>query len=191
MDCKYDEPEPEARNGVPKSGTPALLPDVHLSRDIYQDHESSLKNGTSAATNIENTVQSHTSFAERFAAAFARNKGPIDWSAARIQNDLPHEAALDASKRVDHMETENWPVLPELETRKYLGLYFTHFHHRWPILHAPTFEAETAHPVLLSCVAMIGTCIHGTSDSKELAMSLHTRVVDWIFSRLVCMCLVA
>jgi hypothetical protein len=118
----------------------------------------------------------------------SKSKGPIDWSAVRIQNDLPTGADITyGSSRSAHFisDNEEWPALPESETSKYLDIYFTHFHHRWPILHSPTFEVETAPPVLLSCVIMIGACIHGRRDSKELAVSLHTRVSDWIFPRLV------
>jgi hypothetical protein len=134
-------------------------------------------------------VDTHELFEERLSAALSISKGPIDWSAVRIQPDSQHWTAnTGSSNGAAHStsENENWPSLPDLETKKYLDIYFTRFHPRWPVVHAPTFEVETAPPVLLSCVAMIGTCILGRSDSKELAMNLHTHVFNYIFPRLVC-----
>lgn len=148
---------------------------------------SSLADGTTAAVSGDKTAETQNSFAERLSAVLSKSNGPIDWSAVRIQNDQPSASVTDDSSGGEYSvsENENWPALPESETKKYLDLYFTHFHHRWPIIHAPTFESENAPQVLLSCVIMIGACIHGTSDSKEVAMNLHTRVIDWIFPRLV------
>lgn len=140
-------------------------------------------------TSGEKTVETQVSFEERLSAALNKNKGPIDWSSAKVQKDLPRgPASAEGPSRVAHStsDSENWPSLPESKIAKYSELYFTHFHHRWPVIHAPIFDAETAAPALLSCVTMIGACIHGTSDSKEFAMSLHARVNDYIFARLVC-----
>jgi hypothetical protein len=162
-----------------------------VSRDENNDRSVSPTDGTTTATSGDKTVEAQASFEERLSAALNRNKGPIDWATVRVRRDLPpsptfsdtpHRAAQPAS------ESEDWPLLSKPETAKYLKLYFSHFHHRWPILHAPTFDRETVPPVLLSCVTMIGACIHGAKGSKELAWSLHTRVIDYIFPRLVRPC---
>ena len=141
-----------------------------------------------AQTSGDRPVQSQVSFEERLAAAFNNNKGPIDWMSVRVRTDLPPSPDFCDAPYGENQSTleGNFPSLTGSETVKFMKLYFTHFHHRWPILHAPTFEAETAPPVLLWAVTMIGACIHGTTDSKELAMNFHTRVDDYILPRLVC-----
>ena len=173
-------------NDASKSGTPGPLSGTLMPRDT-PPASSPLADGTTAAVSGDKTVETQNSFEERLLAVFNRSKGPIDWSAVRIQNDLPSASVTDDSSRGEYSvsENENWLALSESETKKYLDLYFTHFHHRWPIIHAPTFESENVPPVLLSCMTMIGACIHGTSESKEIAMNFHTRVIDWIFPRLV------
>jgi hypothetical protein len=180
IDCEYDQSDPEV---IPNSGhgiPPSVIEDPQPSNaSIIQHPETPEISAGNEAENIN-------SFADRLSAILGRNDGPINWSAIRIQSDEPTEGALiyPASKDSQLPSDENWPVLSEQETLKYRQAYFTHFHHRWPIIHAPTFDREHAPPVLFSCISMIGACITGTEQAKASAMSLHHRVVDWIFAGL-------
>lgn len=141
-----------------------------------------------APTSGDNPVETQASFEERLAAALNRNRGPIDWTSAKVRNDLPPRPEFCDAPYGENQSPSNgiWPALAKSETSKFMKLYFSHFHHRWPVLHAPTFEEETAPPVLLSCVAMIGAFIHATNESMELAIDLQNRVFDHIIPRLVC-----
>lgn len=159
-----------------------------VSREGNDDDPAPPPDEATAATFGDKPVGNQASFEERLTAALNRNKGPIDWTSVRVRNDLPPSPDFCDAPYGENQSTVDvtWPALAESETAKFMKLYFAHFHHRWPILHAPTFEAETAPPVLLSCVLMIGACIHGTTGSKELAMGFQTRVIDYILPRLVC-----
>jgi Fungal Zn(2)-Cys(6) binuclear cluster domain len=58
----------------------------------------------------------------------------IEWIlATRIERDTP------ASQPVSRIIDDNPYPLPDALAKQYTELYLTHFHHRWPIIHSPTY----------------------------------------------------
>jgi hypothetical protein len=82
----------------------------------------------------------------------------------------------------------NTPVrsIPKSVTKENYELYLDHFHHRWPIIHIPSFEKEGDPYVLTASVEMIGAWLQGSLTSKTVALTLHDRLSNHIFQRLVC-----
>lgn len=75
-----------------------------------------------------------------------------------------------------------------LETRigttseRYLGFYYSHFHHRWPIVHRPSLD--NAEPIVLSSMTIIGGWLDGSQQAKSFALESHERLVEDITSQL-------
>jgi len=90
----------------------------------------------------------------------------------------------DAISRTLLIIDKNPYPVPEELAQKYTALYFAHFHHRWTIIHAPTYEADGL-TVLTSSIAMIGAWLDGTPESKESAIKMHNNLTDQISERLV------
>lgn len=64
--------------------------------------------------------------------------------------------------------------------------YFTHFHHRWPILHSRTYD-EKLFPRLAICVNLMDFWLEGvvTGERAEIALSIHSRMMKWLVCELV------
>ena len=65
------------------------------------------------------------------------------------------------------------------------NLYSTQFHHRWTILHAPSFDEEDEPVVLTSSLKMIVSWLEASHESREIALAIHDRLMDHLFSLLV------
>ena len=169
--------------------TPTSVPfGYQVSREGDDDNPAPRRDYATTASSGSKIGNAKASFEERLAAALSRNKGPIDWATVMVRKDSGQISDFnDAPHGVTNPDGEHWPSIPEPQKTKFRDLYLTHFHHRWPLIHVPTFEMNMPPPVLQSCVAMIGAYIHGTSESKELAMGLHTSVIEYLFPRLVCL----
>lgn len=76
--------------------------------------------------------------------------------------------------------------IPKSVTEEHYELYLDHFHHRWPIIHVPSFEKGDDPYVLSASVEMIGAWLHGSCESKMVALTLHDRLTNHIFQRMVC-----
>ncbi|KAF7595584.1 hypothetical protein BBP40_005619 [Aspergillus hancockii] len=59
---------------------------------------------------------------------------------------------------------------------RYITLYFTHFHPRWPFLHRATFSASHEPSLLLYSVVMLGMWVTGKESCQRLALDLHKRL---------------
>ncbi len=68
----------------------------------------------------------------------------------------------------------------------YFELYRMHFHHRWPIIHLPSFNQGDDPYVLTACVDMIGAWLQGGCQARLVALTLHDRLMKHIVQRLVC-----
>jgi hypothetical protein len=80
----------------------------------------------------------------------------INWSSLRIQPD--------STLPVGVSQNEN-----------YTNAYFTHFHHRLPIVHRASYNDNSkgqALPLLLNSIDMIGAWLEGTAAGKEYASSV-------------------
>ena len=82
----------------------------------------------------------------------------------------------------------NTPVrsIPKSITKESYELYLDHFHHRWPIIHIPSFEKGGDPYVLTASVEMIGAWLQGSCTSKMVALTLHDRLSNHVFQRMVC-----
>lgn len=49
-----------------------------------------------------------------------------------------------------------------------LRIFFAQAHPYWPILHAPTFDPRNASELLLGSMAMLASCISGSSESRSI-----------------------
>jgi len=76
--------------------------------------------------------------------------------------------------------------IPKSVTEERYELYLDHFHHRWPIIHIPSLEKGDDPYVLTASVEMIGAWLHGSCESKMEALTLHDRLTNHIFQRMVC-----
>lgn len=75
--------------------------------------------------------------------------------------------------------------IPKSVTEERYELYLNCFHHRWPIIHIPSFEKEDNASALSASVEMIGAWLDGSHSSKSLALTLHGRLTNHIFQRMV------
>ncbi len=81
----------------------------------------------------------------------------------------------------------NTPVrsIPKSVTKEHYELYLDHFHHRWPVVHIPSFEKEDVPYLLTASVEMIGAWLQGSCESKSVALTLHDRLTNHILNRMV------
>jgi hypothetical protein len=64
-------------------------------------------------------------------------------------------------------------------------LYFIHFHPRWPVFHAASFDEDES-VCLSSSMLMIGKWLERTEESRQTAIDIHSRLMDHLFPKLVC-----
>jgi hypothetical protein len=76
--------------------------------------------------------------------------------------------------------------IPKSVTKEHYELYLDYFHHRWPIIHVPSFEKGYDPYILSAAVDMIGSWLQGSCESKMVALTLHDRLTNHIFQRMVC-----
>jgi hypothetical protein len=55
------------------------------------------------------------------------------------------------------------------QTGRLVQTFFGEIHPYWPILHAPTFEAQSASDLLLGAMVMLAKWITGKEDHVEMA----------------------
>lgn len=70
-------------------------------------------------------------------------------------------------------------------TDRYTDLYFTHFHHRWPVVHRPAYNSTNQGLVLRSSLFMIGGWLSGTPEGREYALRMHEYLVMNVMNVLV------
>lgn len=66
------------------------------------------------------------------------------------------------------------------QMKRYVDLYFTHFHSHWPILHRATFSIPDEPPLLLQAVLMIGLWVSEKASARQAAVDLHQKLGLWI-----------
>jgi hypothetical protein len=107
-----------------------------------------------------------------------------------LENLRSKDMKIEATAPEGHQATESarqqWRALDTIQpvSNSCTQLYFTHFHPRWPILHAPTFDEQHYPFVITASVAMIGSWIEGSEESRELALTIHDRLVNHLFLKL-------
>ncbi|KAH7324042.1 hypothetical protein BKA65DRAFT_407375 [Rhexocercosporidium sp. MPI-PUGE-AT-0058] len=96
--------------------------------------------------------------------------GLVDWSFVKVLPDQP-------------LNTADKPVDPT--SAGYLDIYFTYFHHRWPIFHRPSFDVKNENTLVVSSAKMIGAWLLGTFESRAFAITCrHEALVEQLLPRL-------
>jgi hypothetical protein len=98
--------------------------------------------------------------------------GYIDWMSTRIQSD----SACASSTREEQ---------PDSPARRYLDSFFDNFHHRWGLIHRPSFEENRNETPLIAAMRMIGAWLYGTQESRDYALAVHERLLENNITRLV------
>lgn len=99
--------------------------------------------------------------------------GYIDLMNMRVQKDPQDEHAMS----IDEVE-----ISPR--DRKYLDSYYDSFHHRWSMIHRPSFDEAKNETPLIAAMKMMGAWLLGTQEDKEYAISVHERLVANLMLRL-------
>jgi hypothetical protein len=141
---------------------------------------------------------------ELFMSAFERRdfemqEPPSDTTrqlAGPAKGDIPNVDNVSSfSEKTFPLSMRAWGYLPTMNplrsipksvTKEHYELYLDHFHHRWPVIHIPSFEKGDDPYVLTASVEMIGAWLQGSCSSKMVALTLHDRLTNHIFQRLVC-----
>ena len=107
----------------------------------------------------------------------------IPWIlSSTLEKDSPN-TDLTLNQDLLHTNTEYLNQISICVIEKH-QLYFSYFHHRWPIIHAPTYR-ENGSNMQTESMEMIGTWLEGTLDSRNSAIAMHFSLVDRIFQQLV------
>jgi hypothetical protein len=91
----------------------------------------------------------------------------------RIQSDPQPHPGSNCKTGVDTPE------------RRYLKLFFENFHHRWGLIHRPSFAEEGNETPLIAAMRMIGAWLSGSPESREHAVNVHERLLENNITRLV------
>lgn len=101
----------------------------------------------------------------------------VQWVlSSRVENTIPCKLLQD----------DGPSLITESALAGYMELYFKYFHHRWPIIHAPTYESDGT-TILTSSMWMMGAWLYGSAESQEIAVVKHKDIMSQISSRLVCL----
>jgi hypothetical protein len=132
------------------------------------------------------------------------NKKGLDCKTERLtrRTDTQHETgnAVQKSEISDIVvDNTNLPDLGSLSlaTAEVLdpkpgAAYFTYFHQRWPILHAPTFDETTVSTLLANSVRMIDDWLgtDSTNQRRETASQIYPHLMDAISTKIVSLILI-
>jgi hypothetical protein len=117
----------------------------------------------------------------------SRGSGVLALKTMKICKDSPlrgYRLFLDNQAEAESPEGSP-PIPPDDATDDYMKLYFTHFHHRWPIIHRPEYDGHTNKLVFLYSIFMIGGWLSGTTESKKYALAMHDYLMLHISTLLV------
>ncbi len=73
------------------------------------------------------------------------------------------------------------PLLSLASLNAYLELFFTQFNTAYPLLHLPTFDLQTAEPLLLLSALLLGAT-YSSKDAHQLAVCVHDVIRPSIFA---------
>lgn len=120
---------------------------------VSMNDNSSPENNSASPSDTQSVRMSTPSF------PIQRSEAYINWSSVRIQKD-DEPITLYRTPNVD--------------------LYFAHIHHRFPIIHRPSYIAETKGrtlQLLKSSMEMIGAWLEGSHKSRQFALELHQKLM--------------
>lgn len=95
-------------------------------------------------------------------------------SAVEFRDDIGTQQSLDIGLE-KHMD---------VTSERYLLFYYSHFHHRWPIIHRPSLDDEDSENLARSSMANIGAWLEGSKQAKDFALKSHEKLVKEIMSQL-------
>jgi hypothetical protein len=113
-----------------------------------------------------------------------KTNGLLDWTAIRVirvRSDPERQGSSDAEDAESDGDADPFSAL-------YLDLYYSYFHHRWPILHRASFDQEKCRPDVVSSMKMIGAWLTGRPESRKYAVDIHDGLVARLLPRLVSSC---
>jgi hypothetical protein len=113
-----------------------------------------------------------------------KTSGLLDWTAIRVirvRSDPERQGSSDAEDAESDGDADPFSAL-------YLDLYYSYFHHRWPILHRASFDQEKCRPDVVSSMKMIGAWLTGRPESRKYAVDIHDGLVARLLTRLVSSC---
>lgn len=80
-----------------------------------------------------------------------------------------------------HHPLSNEPLLSVQSLQNYLDFYFTRFNTAYPLIHLPTFDANTAEPLHLLSILLLGAT-YSNKDAHQLAVRIHDVMRPSIFA---------
>jgi hypothetical protein len=124
------------------------------------------------------------------AASNALSKtGLIDWLALKVQNDANKQPQISLpdtpAGSLDSNDAHTRPMAPDHLEESYIDLYFKYFHHRWPIVHRPSFAGSELGLFLKCAMKMIGAWHCGTGESMMYSLAMHGYLMVHLPSMLV------
>lgn len=131
-------------------------------------------------------TSNHTILTASLSKAFiSKDRGVIDWTTFKIPSDSPGSSTSNSTAGY-YLEAKFEDLITMGFIREeYIDLYFTHFHHRWTILHHPVLDQHGVPSIVASAIVMIGSWFYGTQESRKTAIAIHENIMDQIILQLV------
>ncbi|KAI8721508.1 Fungal-trans domain-containing protein [Fusarium sp. LHS14.1] len=182
ISCHYSLRRPRARKGAPPPGGHAISHlDHHSSssvttNELAQDAIPEPIVETSGASSMMGiSSNNHLDALSQPLLHVDANTGPPDDTAClkmtlqELSTSPPRSSPLRGTDFPDTME--KW--VPDC-----FESYVNHFHHRWHIITAPTYELNKKPYDNASSVLMIGSYFSHTTDQVHLSMAIHEKLMD-------------
>lgn len=104
----------------------------------------------------------------------------INWMSVQVRQDPVTPASVSSTEKAETKEERH-------NSELYTQEFFRSFHHRWTLIHRPTYEVTSSDTPLVASVRMIGAWLIGTVESKKVAWTIHEKCMIEILPKLVCM----
>jgi hypothetical protein len=96
--------------------------------------------------------------------------GLIDWASMKVQKAAEDPVKAETGFELDENPNLIRPTVSEEAEKAYLDSYFQYFHHRWPIVHRPSYMSSSHRLPLLCAMNMIGALEIGDGRSMMYGM---------------------
>ncbi|KAL8921868.1 MAG: hypothetical protein Q9172_003801 [Xanthocarpia lactea] len=94
----------------------------------------------------------------------------VDLNGKTLTHLASHSPAFSGASQSDHVgNLHDYLNREPMVTERLIQVYFAELQPRWPILHAPTFEAGNAPIVMIGAMAMLVTWLEGNAAHVELS----------------------
>lgn len=102
----------------------------------------------------------------------------INWMSVQVCQDPVTPVVVAATEEAETREEK-------LNSALYAEEFFKSFHHRWALIHRPTYEMASSDTKLLASIRMIGAWLIGTADSRRFAWATHEKCISEFLPKLV------